>query len=143
MHILFVCTGNICRSPLAEGIARHHHADLATYSSAGTRAIRDSPPTRPAIAVAREEGVDITGLRGTALDAAVAVTADRVYVMTERHHAHILRAYPELTERVQLLDPRGDIADPYGADIEVYRRVRDQIREAVAARAREWSQVAP
>jgi protein-tyrosine phosphatase len=68
-RVLFVCMGNICRSPLAEGIARHQFAaqgigHVADFDSAGTHAYHvGNPPDPRAIAVARERGVDISGLR--------------------------------------------------------------------------------
>jgi len=138
VNVLFVCTGNICRSPTAEGIARDRYPDLATYSSAGTIAIRGSAPSRPAIAAAAELGIDISDLRGSPLSKASRTLPDHVYVMTERHRERVLAALPGLAERVELLDPAGEIADPYGLDLDFYRQTRDQIARAIDARAVEW-----
>lgn len=139
MHILFVCTGNICRSPMAEGIARARHGDLATFSGAGTVAVRGSAPTTPATTAAEEIGVDIAALRATQLSKAFSPIPDHIYVMTSRHRDRVISAFPGLADRVELLDPNGEIPDPYGYDLDVYRAARDQIAVAIDERAREWA----
>jgi protein-tyrosine-phosphatase len=123
---------------MAEGIARTRFPDLATYASAGTAAIRGSAPTATATAAAAEIGIDISGLRAGALRKGTDPLPDRIYVMTTGHLDRVVAAFPGLAERVELLDPEGEIADPYGFDIEVYRTTRDQIFCAIEARAREW-----
>lgn len=138
MHILFICTGNICRSPMAEGIARDRYPELATYSSAGTMAIRGSAPTGAAIDAAAESGVDIAELRGLSLSSATDPLPDRIYVMTRRHRDRVANALPGLEERIELLDAAGEIADPYGLDLDFYRATRDQIAAAIDVRAKEW-----
>jgi len=138
MHILFVCTGNICRSPMAEGIARSRYADLATFSSAGTAALHRSGPTSPATKAAAEIGADISGLRATSLRRGADPVPDHIYVMTERHRSRVIATHPALAERVELLDPEGDIADPYGLDIDFYRATRDRIAAAIDRRAPDW-----
>ncbi len=138
MHILFVCTGNICRSPMAEGIARSRHGDRATFSSAGTIAIRGSAPTPTAATAAAELGVKIADLRGLQLSRAFTPIPDHIYVMTRRHRDRVVAAFPGLAERVELLDPQGEVADPYGYDLDVYRAARDQIAAAIDERSKEW-----
>ena len=138
MHILFVCTGNICRSPMAEGIARDRFADLATYASAGTVAIRGATPTPNAVAAAGEIGIDISALRAGALRRGSDPLPDHIYVMTTTHLDRVVAAFPGLAERVELLDPEGEVSDPYGYDMEVYRATRDQIVRALEARSRDW-----
>jgi protein-tyrosine phosphatase len=140
MHILFVCTGNICRSPMAEGIARERYPDLATFSSAGTRAVRGSAPTGFATTVTKELGIDIAGLRASSLRKAITPTPDHIYVMTERHRSRVVADHPGLAGRVELLDPSGDVADPYGLDADFYRATRDKIAAAIDYRARHWRQ---
>jgi protein-tyrosine-phosphatase len=139
VHILFVCTGNICRSPMAEGIARDRFPDLATYSSAGTVAVRGSTPTTSAVSAAAEIGVDISELRAGSLRKGSDPLPDQIYVMTHHHLDRVVTTLPGLAERVQLLDPQGEIADPYGYDIDVYRATRDQIIAAIEARAPDWT----
>ncbi len=123
---------------MAEGIARERFPDLATYSSAGTVTVRGANPTSSAIAAAAEIGIDISQLRAGPLRKGSDPLPDHIYVMTDQHLNRVVAAFPGLAERVELLDPQGEIADPYGYDIAVYRATRDQIVAAIEARAREW-----
>lgn len=125
---------------MAEGIARHGYPDLATYGSAGTMAVTDSPPTDAAHLAAGEIGVDISGLRGHAVTEATDPLPDHIYVMTERHLDNVKDALPHVADRVELLDPDGEIADPYGFDIDFYRQTRDQIVAAIDRRSAEWTE---
>ncbi len=71
--VLFVCTGNICRSPIAEGLFRRllgNRRDIAV-ASAGVHAVRGQPPSLYAVQVCEEEGVDISGFRSQPLTAAL------------------------------------------------------------------------
>jgi len=123
---------------MAEGIARANHSELATYGSAGTMAVRGSAPTDPATCVVGELGIDIGNLRATSLRRALTPIPDRIYVMTERHRAKVAAGHSDLADRVELLDPAGEIADPYGLDEEFYRKTRDKIVAAIDLRAEEW-----
>ena len=123
---------------MTEGIARERFPDLATYSSAGTVIVRGANPTSSAIAAAAEIGIDISQLRAGPLRKGSDPLPDHIYVMTDQHLNRVVAAFPGLAERVELLDPQGEIADPYGYDIAVYRATRDQIVAAIEARAREW-----
>lgn len=123
---------------MAEGIARDRYGHLATFASAGTYAVRGSAPTEAATTAAREVGAEISEIRGVSLARGTDPLPDRIYVMTERQRQKVNAALPGLADRVELLDPAGEVADPYGLDIGVYRRTRDQISAAIDARAREW-----
>lgn len=119
---------------MAEGIARARYPDFASYTSAGTYAMRGSTPSENAVAAAAELGADISRLRGRSLRKASKPLPDRIFVMTERHRDRVVAMYPGLADRVALLDVRGDIADPYGLDLEFYRQTRDRIAAAIDAR---------
>lgn len=123
---------------MAEGIARQRYPELATYASAGTMAVRGATPTDSANIAASEIGADIADLHGLALTRATDPLPDRIYVMTNRHLAKVRSALPGLADRVELLDPDREIGDPYGSDIDVYRRTRDQLANAIERRAAEW-----
>jgi protein-tyrosine-phosphatase len=123
---------------MAEGIARSHFPDLATYASAGTVAVRGAAPTASATTAAAEIGIDISALRAGALSKGSDPLPDHIYVMTTGHLERVIAAFPGLAERVELLDPDGEVADPYGYDLETYRATRDQILTAISARSREW-----
>ncbi|MFH2071273.1 MAG: low molecular weight phosphatase family protein [Actinomycetota bacterium] len=139
-RVLFVCTGNLCRSPMAEVLARaRFEGEGVVFESAGVRAVRGAPATPTAAAACREVGVSLRGHRARQLDRDLAESAARIYVMTEDHRSAVLRIAPGIEDRVALLRPDGaDIADPYGAAIEVYRAARDEITAALGGRAGEF-----
>ncbi len=131
---LFVCTGNLCRSPMAEAIARSM-APAGSYASAGTWAGQGNPATREAVAAAAEAGGNLAGHRSQPLTRDLLAAADRVYVMTRSHGRAVEDLLPAAAGRTELLDPGGaEIADPYGLPIEHYRVCRDQIVAALEAR---------
>ncbi len=131
---LFVCTGNLCRSPMAEAIARAL-APGQSFASAGTWAGRGHPATREAVAAVAEAGADLADHRSQPLTRALLEAADRVYVMTRSHQRAVADMVPAAAGRTELLDPTGaEIADPYGLPLQDYRTCRDQIVAALEAR---------
>ena len=140
-RILFVCTGNTCRSALAEGIARARLGleSGVVFESAGLYALEGAPATSHALAVAAEVGVDLSQHRARSVTREMVEGADRIYVMTRSQAEALGHMGAELGDRVALLDPAGeDIPDPYGRDVDAYRRARGRIVTAVGARLDEW-----
>ena len=138
MRILFVCTGNICRSPFAEALARDldDRVDVE-FSSAGTSAIDGTPATATGVAVAAELGIDMRSHRARSLTAEVLGRSDLVYGMEQEHLRPVLAL--DRGARVELLRPDGAaIPDPYGGDRNEYRGCYSMIREAVECRIGEW-----
>lgn len=141
--VLFVCTANLCRSPMAEGVFRSQAAkaglaDALDIDSAGTGASHiGQPPTPLAVEAAAARGYDISGIRARHVTGEDIRRFDYVLAMT-RHHVAELRwlAPRELADRPQLLmsyaPPIGvlDIADPFGGTAEDYERALGMIEVA-------------
>ena len=133
MNLLFVCSGNTCRSALAESLARKIAArrgitDL-NVSSAGTNAWDNAPATDEALLVGMERDIDLTGHRSRKLTPAIVSEADLIFVMTPGHldpvkqmggrgKAHVIDEYASGTANQ-------GISDPYGGDLETYRHTAD------------------
>src|SRR5688572_20211132 len=102
---LFVCTGNICRSPMAEGLLRHAAAGRNEYRavSAGLGAVDGQPPSAHAIQAMRELGIDISQQRSRMLTADLVQQADYILGMTHSHVDTVLLLYPQSAEKTFLL----------------------------------------
>jgi protein-tyrosine phosphatase len=142
MDILVVCTGNICRSPMAEGLLRQmlskkKKANVHIHS-AGTHGL-DSQPAAPfAIQAAAEMGIDISGHRARSLDRDMVAKADLILVMEPFHREIVGRAVPlEETDKLRLLAdferPRQSdtIDDPYTRSLKIYRACLKRIQHCL------------
>lgn len=136
-RLLFVCTGNICRSPMAAEMARidggTRGLDIEA-ASGGTMGLDAHPADAHAISVCREIGLDLSGHRSRGLDPERLAWADRILVMELAHAQAVHERLPGLGERVALLGPFGgshEIADPHGGWKFQYRWARDEIRKCV------------
>lgn len=136
-RLLMVCTANICRSPMAEGLARAYAAErgwAAEIRSAGTRALPGNPPTPNAVKALKELGIDISSQRSQPVSDELVAWADRILVMEMRHAREMREEHPNCDAKVQLLGTFGgvvEIGDPYGGWIWRFRRSRDEIRTCV------------
>lgn len=133
MHITFVCTGNTCRSPMAEGIAKkllnEKYSDSGiTVSSAGVSASNGSAPSENSVIVCEEIGVDISKHRSSSVTHDLLEQTDVFAVMT-KSHAEILKFYGVPEDKMIVLG--GGIPDPFGGSVAIYRECRDIIFEAV------------
>lgn len=130
--IIFVCTGNICRSPMAQGFARREAAERklsVEIASAGTNALDGSPASRNSLEACAEREIDISAHRAAQIDPA-ADSEDTLYVcMTPQQIQWLHRVAGIPAERLMLLG--SGVPDPYGGDINVYRRTRDIIEMEV------------
>lgn len=144
MHrtILFVCTGNTCRSPMAEAIARHElNEEQRAYTrvvSAGAFAAPGAPATPEAVEALREMNIALRDHASTPLTPELLERADTIYAMTQSHLLAALDIDPTARDRIALLDPEGsDVPDPIGHPMDVYRATAHAIHAMVRARLAE------
>ncbi|MFO1502065.1 MAG: ribose 5-phosphate isomerase B [Verrucomicrobiota bacterium] len=141
--ILFVCTGNVCRSPMAEGLFRHAVKGDSRYRvlSAGVGAVDGQPPSPHAVRALKELGVDISRQRSQMLSAELVEQADYIFGMTHGHVDAVTLLFPQAAEKTFLLREfdetldifEKDISDPIGGSYEVYLNCRDQIEQGIAS----------
>lgn len=139
-RIVFVCTGNTCRSPLAEALARRELERRGwggvQVLSAGTSAMRGVPVSEGSRRVAEEVGLDLSGHRSRPLDADAVARADLLLTMSDHHLLRVLELGGE--GRVDLLTAfagghAGGVPDPFGSADEVYRETLQVLDTLVSA----------
>lgn len=128
MNILFVCTGNTCRSPMAEGYLKSLHLSDINVLSAGIYA--DGEPVSDNSRDAMYDiGIDISSHISRPLTKEMLEQADRIYCMTASHKALLISLGTE-KDKVMLLRENG-ISDPFGSDMTCYRNCRNEITDAI------------
>jgi len=134
--ILFVCTGNTCRSPMAEGLLKKMAQEQqlpVEVQSAGLAAFAGVPAAPEAVEACRERGVDLSTHQTQPLGKTLVVESDLILTMTDKHKEMILKKMPALGEKVSMFSEYAgagieDIDDPVGQPVEVYRKVLDQMQ---------------
>ena len=127
--ILFVCTGNTCRSPMAESLARKMLGGQANVISAGTKD-QVKPASKNAVEAIGEVGLDISGHQSQQINAALLDQADLIFVMEPQHANLVLKVNPNVESKITSLD----IANPYGKDLSTYRETLKAIKSAIQAK---------
>src|SRR5271155_549373 len=141
--ILFICTGNVCRSPMAEALFRRAVRGRGEFRvfSAGIGAMDGQPPTPHSVEAMRELGIDISAQRSRMLTADLVRQGGIILGMTHSHADTIALLYPAAAEKTFLLREfdetlehfEKDIGDPIGSAYEVYVDCRDQIEQGIAS----------
>lgn len=146
MTILFVCTGNTCRSPMAEALFNHLAGKMGLDGvravSAGLAAIQGDRATFQAIEVMKRRGIDLSGHRARSVDASLIEEADLILTMTDRHRSILSGMYPGAASKIHVLKEYaqgapldGDLAqipDPFGQSVDVYERCAAELEEIIA-----------
>ncbi len=137
VRVLFVCTGNSCRSPMAEWLLKdmlnQHGIQNVLVESAGTMAPQNRLPTNYTLMVMVERGIDISSHRSKILTKQMIEKADLILVMEKAHQLFIEEFMPSVHGKVFLLKSYGftgceeEVQDPIGRDLEFYRQCREEL----------------
>lgn len=144
--VLFVCTGNSCRSVMAEGLLKKRLKELGkndiAVRSAGIRAADSLSPTKETIEVMKAEGVDMGGFKSAGITDAMIDEADLILVMSELHKHEVLRRVPAAASKTFLLKEYGrtdkdekitnpEVPDPIGMALPGYKACLAIIKEEI------------
>lgn len=151
-HVLFVCSGNTCRSPMAEALLRHllrekGMPENVVVSSAGLAAVDGMPATEGARRALAAQGLNLDGHRSQPVTHQVVEPADLILAMETRHRSELKRRYPDkegviftLKEYAGHTGADLDIQDPFGSDDEHYRQTALEIRQVLERIVERWKE---
>lgn len=133
LKILFVCTGNTCRSPMAEGLAREIFGEEIQVGSAGMAAWEGQEASAHALEVLKEQNLDLSGHRSRRISAELLRDIDWIIPMTKAQEEGIRRLFPEVAHKTRCLGHWGknkrEVCDPWGGSLETYRQTAQEIGE--------------
>lgn len=140
-QVLLVCTGNTCRSPMAQSILQEmlDMKEQGSYRvcSAGIAAMEGAPASWPALSVIGECGQDLSSHRGQRVDEELIASTDLVLTMSHYHSRYLLERYPEAAAKIFTLGEYAgashvEVSDPIGGSLEDYRSCKRQLEELLA-----------
>lgn len=139
MKVLFVCTGNTCRSPMAEGIlksiAKEKKLQIDVYS-AGISVFEGDGAAKNAIKAMEKIGIDISEHLANGISRKLVKETDLILTMSISHRDFILLNFPEAVGKTSTLKDYAykvdkSVADPYGGSLAMYEKTRDEIYQAI------------
>lgn len=137
--ILFICTGNTCRSPMAHALFNHYLNSKDEYLavSAGIMAETGDRASEYAILALKNYGIDLSHHRARSLEYGLLKDAHLVLCMTKSHKEALISLFPPMADKIFTLSEYGgildfgDIGDPYGRSLKCYEETADQIKTAL------------
>lgn len=135
IRILFVCTGNTCRSPMAEALLKSKQLPHVEVKSAGVFALEGSDASEHAKTVLTEKGIEIAH-RSSLLKKQDVDWATYILTMTSGHKQHVIERFPEADGKTFTLKEfvsgqEGDVFDPFGGSVETYRQTRKELEQLI------------
>jgi tRNA threonylcarbamoyl adenosine modification protein (Sua5/YciO/YrdC/YwlC family) len=147
--VLFVCSGNTCRSPMSEAIARRVLADKLhvgedeleskgiSVISAGSFALPGARATPAAVDALKAMGVDLSRHRSRPLSVELIHQADVIYTMSKNHAQAVAALVPSASQKTKTLDPDKDVEDPIGGDLSLYQELAVELKQLIEKRLEE------
>ncbi|MFT4176704.1 MAG: low molecular weight protein arginine phosphatase [Luteolibacter sp.] len=141
-HVLFICTGNTCRSPMAEGLFRKFIGNRGDYAvgSAGVAATRGTPASKETLAILKKRGATLDSFKSRLVNRRILEEATHVFAMTRGHLLALEDHFPEFSDKYYLVcefaeipgqGTGADVPDPIGMGAAAYEKTADVLETAI------------